>query len=46
MNERNVTAENLHQVEAALKAAGMPYYTLLFDDEGHGIRKPKNLRML
>jgi dipeptidyl aminopeptidase/acylaminoacyl peptidase len=46
MNDPNVTPENLHQVEAALKAAAIPYETLLFDDEGHGIRKPKNLRVL
>jgi len=46
MNDPNVTPENLHQVEVALKAASIPYETLLFDDEGHGIRKPKNLRVL
>ncbi|HEX3499581.1 MAG TPA: prolyl oligopeptidase family serine peptidase [Stellaceae bacterium] len=46
MNDPNVTPENLHQVEAALKAAAIPYETLLFEDEGHGIRKPKNLRIL
>jgi dienelactone hydrolase len=46
MNDPNVTPENLHQVERALKAAAIPYETLLFDDEGHGIRKPKNLRVL
>jgi dipeptidyl aminopeptidase/acylaminoacyl peptidase len=46
MNDPNVTPENLHQVEVALKAASIPYETLLFGDEGHGIRKPKNLRVL
>jgi len=46
MNDPNVTPDNLHQVEAALKAASIPYETLLFDDEGHGIRKPGNLRVL
>ncbi len=46
MNDPNVTPENLHQVEVALKAAAIPYETLLFDDEGHGIRKPRNLRVL
>jgi dipeptidyl aminopeptidase/acylaminoacyl peptidase len=46
MNDPNVTPENLHEVEVALKAAAIPYETLLFDDEGHGIRKPKNLRVL
>src|SRR6266849_605752 len=46
MNDPNVTPENLYEVETALKTAGIPYETLLFDDEGHGIRKPKNLRIL
>jgi dipeptidyl aminopeptidase/acylaminoacyl peptidase len=46
MNDPNVTPDNLHSVETALKAANIPYETLLFDDEGHGIRKPKNLRVL
>jgi len=46
MNDPNVTPQNLHEVEVALKATGIPYETLLFDDEGHGIRKPKNLRVL
>jgi dipeptidyl aminopeptidase/acylaminoacyl peptidase len=36
----------LEAVEAALAAAHIPYETLIFDDEGHGIRKPKNLRIL
>ena len=46
MNDPNVTPENLHSVETALTRAGIDYETLLFDDEGHGIRKPKNLRIL
>jgi dipeptidyl aminopeptidase/acylaminoacyl peptidase len=46
MNDPNVTPENLHAVEAALSAAAIPYETLLFEDEGHGIRKPRNLRTL
>jgi dipeptidyl aminopeptidase/acylaminoacyl peptidase len=46
LNDPNVTPENLYEVETALKTAGIPYETLLFDDEGHGIRKPKNLRVL
>ncbi len=46
MNDPNVTPENLHSVEAALKAASIRYETLLFDDEGHGIRKPRNLKVL
>src|SRR5262249_40712593 len=46
MNDPNVTPENLHAVEVALKDARIPYETLLFADEGHGIRKPRNLRIL
>jgi dipeptidyl aminopeptidase/acylaminoacyl peptidase len=46
MNDPNVTPDNLRAVEAALAAASIPYETLLFDDEGHGIRKPGNLRVL
>jgi len=46
MNDPNVTPENLHSVEAALTRANIRYGTLLFDDEGHGIRKPRNLRIL
>ena len=33
-------------VEAALTRAGVPYETLVFDDEWHGVRKPENLRVL
>jgi dipeptidyl aminopeptidase/acylaminoacyl peptidase len=29
-----------------LERAGVPYETLVFPDEGHGIRKPRNLRVL
>lgn len=45
-NDPNVTPENLRVVEAALQRAGIPYETLVFADEGHGVRKPKNLRVL
>jgi dipeptidyl aminopeptidase/acylaminoacyl peptidase len=30
----------------ALDAAGKPYDLLTFEDEGHGIYKPKNRRVL
>jgi dipeptidyl aminopeptidase/acylaminoacyl peptidase len=46
LNDPNVTPENLHAVEAALQRAGIRYETLVFADEGHGIRKPENLRRL
>jgi dipeptidyl aminopeptidase/acylaminoacyl peptidase len=45
-NDPNVTPANLRVVEAALQSAGVRYETLVFADEGHGVRKPKNLRML
>ena len=45
-HDPNVTPENVRVVEAALKRAGVPYETLVFADEGHGVRKPENLRAL
>ncbi len=45
-NDPNVTPENVRVVEAALKRAGVPYEALVFADEGHGVRKPENLRVL
>jgi dipeptidyl aminopeptidase/acylaminoacyl peptidase len=45
-NDPNVTPENLRVVEAALTRMGVPYETLVFADEGHGVRKPENLRVL
>jgi dipeptidyl aminopeptidase/acylaminoacyl peptidase len=45
-NDPNVTPENVRVVEAALGRAGIVYETLVFADEGHGISKPANLRVL
>jgi dipeptidyl aminopeptidase/acylaminoacyl peptidase len=42
----NVTAENVHAVTKALEAYRIPYELLTFEDEGHGIARPKNLRLL
>ena len=42
----NVTPENVRAVERALQAAGIPYETLAFADEGHGISRPANLHTL
>jgi dipeptidyl aminopeptidase/acylaminoacyl peptidase len=42
----NVTPENVRAVTAALKEAGIPYETLTFDDEGHGVGRPKNQKVL
>ncbi len=42
----NVTPENLAAVRRALDAAGVPYEVLVFEDEGHGIEKKANRRLL
>jgi dipeptidyl aminopeptidase/acylaminoacyl peptidase len=42
----NVTPENLRAVREALEKADIPYQILVFEDEGHGISKPKNQKDL
>jgi dipeptidyl aminopeptidase/acylaminoacyl peptidase len=42
----NVTPENARVVRDALENAGIPYKILNFEDEGHGISKPKNQKVL
>jgi dipeptidyl aminopeptidase/acylaminoacyl peptidase len=42
----NVTPENVRVVRQALDEAGVPYGVLTFEDEGHGISKPRNQRAL
>jgi dipeptidyl aminopeptidase/acylaminoacyl peptidase len=42
----NVTTDNVHAVTRALEKHGIPYELLTFEDEGHGISRPKNLRVL
>ncbi len=42
----NVTPENVRVVKKALEDAGVPYELLNFEDEGHGIEKPRNQRIL
>ena len=42
----NVTQDNVHAVTKALKAQNIPYELLTFEDEGHGIARPKNLKVL
>ncbi len=42
----NVTPANVREVCAALDKAGVRYETLAFADEGHGIAKPGNQRVL
>jgi len=42
----NVTPENVRVVRQALDAAGIFYQVLTFEDEGHGISRPKNQKVL
>ncbi len=46
MQDATVSPENVRVVISALQKAGIPYETLAFEDEGHGIIKPKNQRKL
>ncbi len=46
LQDPNVSPKNVRVVQDALNAAGIEYELLAFDDEGHGIRKPKNHRVL
>lgn len=42
----NVTLKNVKVAEEKLKKYNIPYKTLIFKDEGHGIRRPKNQKIL
>ncbi len=42
----NVTPENVRAVKGGLDEAGIPYELLEFADEGHGVSKPKNQKIL
>jgi dipeptidyl aminopeptidase/acylaminoacyl peptidase len=46
LQDPNVTPENVRAVRSALDDAGVPYQVLAFEDEGHGISKPKNQKTL
>jgi dipeptidyl aminopeptidase/acylaminoacyl peptidase len=46
LKDPNVTQDNVHAVAKALKAHNITYGLLTFEDEGHGIARPKNLRIL
>jgi dipeptidyl aminopeptidase/acylaminoacyl peptidase len=46
MQDPNVTPENVRVVRSKLDQAGTPYEVLAFEDEGHGIARPKNLKIL
>jgi dipeptidyl aminopeptidase/acylaminoacyl peptidase len=45
-NDPNVTPQNVADVRKRLDAARIPYDVLIFDDEGHGIGKPANRKIL
>jgi dipeptidyl aminopeptidase/acylaminoacyl peptidase len=42
----NVTQDNVYAVTKALQRENVPYELITFEDEGHGIARPKNLRVL
>jgi dipeptidyl aminopeptidase/acylaminoacyl peptidase len=46
LKDPNVTQDNVRAVTKALKAHNIPYGLLTFEDEGHGIARPKNLKVL
>jgi len=46
MQDPNVSPENVNEVTRALQANNIEYNILAFDDEGHGISKPKNQKVL
>ena len=46
MQDPNVTPENVDVVVKALGRAGIRFELLTFEDEGHGIARPRNLKVL
>lgn len=46
LQDPNVTPENVRAVKQALDSAGIEYELLTFDNEGHGIDRPENLKIL
>jgi len=46
LKDPNVTYENVKDVEKQCKTHDISYETLFFEDEGHGISKPKNQKLL
>jgi dipeptidyl aminopeptidase/acylaminoacyl peptidase len=46
LQDPNVTPENVRTVEGALREAGVPYELLVFEDEGHGVSRPRNQKEL
>jgi dipeptidyl aminopeptidase/acylaminoacyl peptidase len=46
LKDPNVTPDNVRVATKALEELGIPYELLTFEDEGHGISRPKNLKIL
>jgi len=46
LKDPNVTPENVRVVTRALEREGISYELLTFEDEGHGISRPENLKVL
>jgi len=46
LKDPNVTQDNVQAVTKALQRENVSYELLTFEDEGHGISRPKNLRVL
>ena len=46
LKDPNVTPDNVHAVTKVLQEQDIPYELLTFEDEGHGIARPKNLGIL
>jgi dipeptidyl aminopeptidase/acylaminoacyl peptidase len=46
LKDPNVTPDNVRVVKAALDKAGVEHQLLTFDNEGHGIKRPENLKVL
>ena len=46
LRDPNVTPENVRAASLALQAHNVEFQTLVFDDEGHGISRPKNQKAL
>lgn len=46
LQDPNVAPENVQVVTSALQQTGVAYQLLAFEDEGHGISKPKNQKTL
>ncbi|MBL8161652.1 MAG: S9 family peptidase [Anaerolineae bacterium] len=46
LQDPNVTPENVRAVRAALDKAGIEHQLLAFEDEGHGIDRPENQKVM